>query len=514
MRPAHTIKKLLLLAFISALFVSCGPTKSGIIKKSSEKKPAWTNRHENWIEEDNSFLFIGRFEGARTKLGARKNSLSNALSHFSNYFGVTISSEFTEKTGEKNGVYNYEIDLFAKHKGTRVILKRFNVKDFYYEVRRVGKRNIYTSMMLVEVPKDEMARIEKKLKPGQEQSEWIRKIKETVSQMLKDKGKFSGKKIAVGSFTDSKKKVSELSLFIADQVEMVIISKLATDGVAEVIESEKLKQDMRSWRLGVKGRVDEENSTQAGNLLGIDTFCFGSYTLLGDTISLNIKMVDAKSGKIITGRAAVLGADKRIVKLSQKYIHTKDTFNKSSSEDKVENGDEPDVTTAEPPKKDTIKVEIWTEKDKFSNGDKIKFFVRADRDCYLSLVHVDALGKVKILFPNYYAPSNFVKGKRTYSVPSENAGFDFVASEPFGYEIVRAIASKTRQLDIKDTMSVEKVKREADNIFSKTQKISEDSPFASFAADAAMVTRGISVTAQKAKKGDWAEAVIRIKITP
>ncbi|MFC1855670.1 DUF4384 domain-containing protein, partial [Thermodesulfobacteriota bacterium] len=367
-----------------------------------------------------------------------------------------------------------------------------------------------SGMLIVSVPESEVKRIEKKLRPGRRQSEWINLIKESSEELFKSSDKYNGKRVAVGSITDSDKRISALSLFIAEQIEMSMINSLADS--SDVISTKELKAEMESWRLGVKGLVNEKNSTQAGKLLGVDIFCFGNYTFLGDTISLNLKMIETKSGKILKGKSTMISTDPNIIAMSKKFASDIDTTSKSSSETSADSEKsatdqkiDSDSTVAlnmkadrKSDEKPKVRVDIWSERAKFSGGDKIKFFVKTDKDCYLTLIHVNSEGDMTMLFPNYYAQSNHVKGGKTYLVPPEDAGFDFIASEPFGYEIVRAIASL----------------KPLYGLGLDGDKFSESNPFLSVTKDALSVSRGLNLNAKKAKKGEWAEAVIKIKIIP
>ena len=103
--------------------------------------------------------------------------------------------------------------------------------------------------------------------------------------------------------------------------------------------------------------------------------------------------------------------------------------------------------------KDDLKVEIWSDKNSYLVGEKMKFHVRVNRDCYLTLLDLGTSGNVTVLFPNYYTKSNAVKADAEYIIPDPSAGFEFDVTGPKGIDLIRAIASKEPSVDLKDVMA-------------------------------------------------------------
>ncbi|MBD3183413.1 DUF4384 domain-containing protein [Candidatus Poribacteria bacterium] len=89
-----------------------------------------------------------------------------------------------------------------------------------------------------------------------------------------------------------------------------------------------------------------------------------------------------------------------------------------------------------------LEVEVWTDKYVYYEGEEIKIFFRANRDCYLILCNINSEGHVARIFPNIYHSSNLVKGGRTYIIPDENSGhdFEFFIEPPLGMDRVYAFA--------------------------------------------------------------------------
>ena len=75
-------------------------------------------------------------------------------------------------------------------------------------------------------------------------------------------------------------------------------------------------------------------------------------------------------------------------------------------------------------------------------GDVVRLNFRAERDCYLTLINVDATGFVTVLFPNEYRPDGWIQGNRIYQTETEGEmPFKIRAVGPPGRELVKAVAT-------------------------------------------------------------------------
>lgn len=87
--------------------------------------------------------------------------------------------------------------------------------------------------------------------------------------------------------------------------------------------------------------------------------------------------------------------------------------------------------------KGDINVEIWTNKGKdnliFTEGEHLKLYVRANKECYIRLIYHLADGHSVLLFDNYYIAAHMVN--KVIEIPDE-----FVCSEPFGVEVLQVNA--------------------------------------------------------------------------
>lgn len=93
-----------------------------------------------------------------------------------------------------------------------------------------------------------------------------------------------------------------------------------------------------------------------------------------------------------------------------------------------------------------FQVKTWVtssnkEKHNFSIGEKIRVHFESERDCYMYIVNIGPTEDVTVLYPNSFVKDNYVQGRKAYSFPREEDGFDFELQDPPGRELIYAIAS-------------------------------------------------------------------------
>ncbi len=88
-------------------------------------------------------------------------------------------------------------------------------------------------------------------------------------------------------------------------------------------------------------------------------------------------------------------------------------------------------------------LRIWLNKadGRFVEGDYLIINVQADRDAYLKLDYFQANGKVVHLVPNLFRGQAFIQKGETYVFGGKDSPERFIISEPFGDEVIKAVAS-------------------------------------------------------------------------
>jgi hypothetical protein len=99
--------------------------------------------------------------------------------------------------------------------------------------------------------------------------------------------------------------------------------------------------------------------------------------------------------------------------------------------------------------KGDLNVEVWTNKGRenliFSENDLLKFYVKANKECYLTFIYHLADGNSVLLFDNYRITEDMVN--KTVEIP-----YDFECAEPFGVETLQ-VNAQTIQFPKIETIS-------------------------------------------------------------
>jgi len=107
----------------------------------------------------------------------------------------------------------------------------------------------------------------------------------------------------------------------------------------------------------------------------------------------------------------------------------------------------------------SFKVRIDPEKGQgadYYNGEKIKFKIRASRDCYIKVIYLSTAGKGRktqtvntLLFPNVHDQNNRLKAGKTKIIGKLG---ELEVQTPFGKDVITVIASEKQFTDIKEIL--------------------------------------------------------------
>jgi hypothetical protein len=125
-------------------------------------------------------------------------------------------------------------------------------------------------------------------------------------------------------------------------------------------------------------------------------------------------------------------------------------------------------------------VKIWTDKETYREGEKIKIYLKGNKPFFAKVLYRDAGGNDLQLLPNPYRQENYFQGGAIYEIPSGKDRFELEVKPPFGEEKIMILASDTElgDLSLKQEGSVYAVKTNPQDIGTKTRgvKIKEALP--------------------------------------
>lgn len=121
-------------------------------------------------------------------------------------------------------------------------------------------------------------------------------IKSITQELSKKISETSKKRIAVADFTDSEGTVTKLGQFISEEFN----TYLPESGHGfEVIDRTRINTLIKENQLLRKGLTDPTAAAQLGKLANIEALVYGTITPFGESVRVNIKILDIQRGTII-----------------------------------------------------------------------------------------------------------------------------------------------------------------------------------------------------------------------
>ncbi len=194
---------------------------------------------------------------------------------------------------------------------------------------------------------------------------------------------------------------------------------------------------------------DAASPYEAARKANLDYFVRGFFRNRTGGLDVWSQLVDVKTGRIVSSDATRIAgsaiADHYMALLDTKKedeVSYRAFGSPSNYEDALEK------LLKMKPADSNLPVKIWTEKTEYKIGDPIKFFVRAEKSCYLVLFDVSPNGDTTVIFPNADSKNNFLVENVTYQIPPKDSGVVFKVQGPTGLERFKAIVSLTPGLPL------------------------------------------------------------------
>jgi len=186
--------------------------------------------------------------------------------------------------------------------------------------------------------------------------------------------------------------------------------------------------------------IDEEKPPiEIAKANGLDYYVIGSYRMERAGLEIRSRLIDTKteniqsSANILIERKELNPEDLALIDTMSEEFKTAEK--KKSYQDQLEK------LVAAKPSSSSFKANVWTDKREYEINEKIVFYVKADKNGYLTLLDIGPNGNITVIFPNKFHRENFVRADVTYQIPSPNYGFEFDVRGPAGLERIKAIVT-------------------------------------------------------------------------
>ncbi len=264
------------------------------------------------------------------------------------------------------------------------------------------------------------------------------KVWSITMQMVKGYKPKTLSRIAVADLSTLDGKPCLLGELIAEK----ITTYLQQSGDFTLVERNHLKRVMDENNIARSKLFDKETSNRIGKLLGAEAIVIGTVTDMGGFVDANTRLINCENGEILSTASTIIEKTKSIASMIEPAVNL--PAPPPAGEYRVVFEELTVLEQPVPQVDPDFNIDIWTDRVKYRMGDKISFYCRANRDCYLTLIDIGSGGNITILFPNRYVQTNMIRANTIYRIPSDNYdNFEFVVEGPTGLERIKAIASLT-----------------------------------------------------------------------
>ena len=172
---------------------------------------------------------------------------------------------------------------------------------------------------------------------------------------------------------------------------------------------------------------------------GLDYYVSGSYRMERGGLEVRSRLIETQT-RNIQSSAHILIERKELNPEDLVLIDTMaDEF--KTAQKKKSYQEQLEKLVAAKSHKTSFTVEAWTDKKEYEINEKIVFYVKSEKNGYLTMLDVGPNGNITVIFPNKFHRDNFVRAGVTYQVPSPNYGFEFDVQGPAGLERIKAIVT-------------------------------------------------------------------------
>ncbi len=233
-------------------------------------------------------------------------------------------------------------------------------------------------------------------------------------------------KIAVGEFKFEGVVPSAFGEYLASEIS-ALLSKMPN---YEEIDRKNLHKILEEQKLSMSGLVQEGSTIKPGEIKGVEAFVSGNFFDAKDHVKVAFTFVHTETGKTYT----VTGTIKKDNIPSGIELRP---ANYKAVAKALELWGEAEGKSKE------LKVKVWVDSPDglYKEGETIVIHFVVNRNCYIKLIHTDSSGKMQELYPNSFEKENYVKANEVYSIPTDEMGFTFDVSPPYGSEILKIFAS-------------------------------------------------------------------------
>jgi hypothetical protein len=253
----------------------------------------------------------------------------------------------------------------------------------------------------------------------------------------------SGAKLVVslGNFTYADKRIgSAFSRYLSEKLGVA----LTRSGRFEYFSRERLEELLGAAELSASDLFDPKTAVPV-NLKGIQAVLSGTFFDAGEAVRVYLVLLDVGSGTLKAKQEVSILREDIPGSISVLPDNYRDAFFVLDELSQVQSA-----------AGQRFIVKVWTPRGDggtYRDGEKLVVHFYSNRDCYIRLYHIDVNKKMKLIFPNPYCGTNFLKAGKISKIPDESWPFGFDLTEPYGAEFIKVVASTVPFTDTEEAFS-------------------------------------------------------------
>ena len=198
-------------------------------------------------------------------------------------------------------------------------------------------------------------------------------------------------------------------------------------------------KDLKLKEIKIEANKTPEEIAQTN---GLDYYVNGSYRMEKTGLEIRSLLIETKTQNIQSSANIIIERKE----LNPHDLELIDTFSEEFKTAQREKSyqEHLEKLIATKPLKSPFKIKVWTDKKEYEVKDKIVFYIKSEKNGYLTILDVSPSENITVIFPNKFHRDNFIKAGVTYQVPSPDYGFNFQVTGPAGLERIKAIITSNK----------------------------------------------------------------------
>lgn len=131
-------------------------------------------------------------------------------------------------------------------------------------------------------------------------------LSRAIREKIPDKSR-----IAVSELGSMQQEKTHMGKFVSEELTI----RLTELGGVRVVERSQLNKVVNEQKLGTSSMWDDDTAARIGKLVGADTIAAGTYTDLGKTVRLSIRMIHSSTAEVIAAKSITLLKTEPVAKL-------------------------------------------------------------------------------------------------------------------------------------------------------------------------------------------------------